>query len=117
MPMTWDAETNLKLLLAVLKVQAVNIDYEAVAKELSTDNVTCTPKAVSDQMRRLKKQVLGSGASTPIKKESPVPKAKATPRKQKATDNVDETPTKKRKVTAKPKEGKLQDDATDDQED
>ncbi|KAK4984847.1 hypothetical protein LTR66_008363 [Elasticomyces elasticus] len=117
MPMTWDAETNLKLLLAVTKVQAVKIDYEAVAKELSTDNVTCTPKAVMDQMRRLKKQALGSGASsTPTKNESPMPKAKATPRKQNATDIVDETPTKKRKLAAKPKEGKAQDDATADQE-
>ena len=46
---------NQKLLLSILKVQDVKVDFEAVAKALSTDGVTCTPRAVQEQLKKLKK--------------------------------------------------------------
>lgn len=45
------AEANLKLFLAVLEVQSVSIDTQGVA-----DHLGCTPRAVVEQMKKLRKQ-------------------------------------------------------------
>lgn len=53
--MTWNGEADAKLLLAILKVSDVKPDFEAVAQQLTTDEVTCTPRAVQEHLKKLRK--------------------------------------------------------------
>lgn len=48
-------DANAKLLLAALRTSNVKIDADAVSQELSTDTITCTPRAVQEQLKKLKK--------------------------------------------------------------
>ncbi|KAG8630091.1 hypothetical protein KVT40_001710 [Elsinoe batatas] len=52
--MTWDAEADRKLLLAILKTSGISIDYKAVATEMSTAEITCTANAIMHRIGRLK---------------------------------------------------------------
>ncbi|KAG9709573.1 hypothetical protein KCU73_g11790, partial [Aureobasidium melanogenum] len=53
---TWDAEADRKILLAVLKdpSASANIDWDALAAELSTDTVTCTVSALKKHISRIR---------------------------------------------------------------
>ncbi|TKA64208.1 hypothetical protein B0A49_09166 [Cryomyces minteri] len=120
MPMNWDGEADLKLLLAILKTQNVTVDFDTVAQELSTPSVVCTPRAVQERLKKLKKmatnrrQVFTSRAASPSADGVAGPKQKvATPRKKKATEGDDEveSPAKKRKV-ATPQKPTVKDELT-----
>ncbi|KAM0805331.1 hypothetical protein BDR22DRAFT_969070 [Usnea florida] len=67
--MTWNGEADVKLLLAILKVTNAKPDFDAVAKELTTDVVTCTTRAVQERLKKLRKMVgpVDHNAQTPTK--------------------------------------------------
>jgi len=49
------ADADRKLLLAIISAQAVKVDSAAVATLLTTGEMTCTPRAVGERIKRLKK--------------------------------------------------------------
>ncbi|GAB7347886.1 hypothetical protein MBLNU459_g5412t1 [Dothideomycetes sp. NU459] len=110
MPMNWDGEADRKLLLAILKTHAIKVDSDAIAADLSTESSKCTPRAVEERLKKLKKMASGSTAETtgdgPVEDEpTPDAKPKSTPRRKKAAvaddgDDDDPTPTKKARKTA-----------------
>ncbi|KAI4750555.1 hypothetical protein E4T52_16876 [Aureobasidium sp. EXF-3400] len=53
---TWDAEADRKILLALLKDPelSANVDWDALAAELSTETVTCTVGALKKRISRMK---------------------------------------------------------------
>lgn len=53
--LTLTGDADAKLLLAVLRTSNVKIDADAVSQELSTDTITCTPRAVQERLKKLKK--------------------------------------------------------------
>ncbi|KAL9137930.1 MAG: hypothetical protein Q9175_000840 [Cornicularia normoerica] len=119
--MTWNGEADAKLLLAILKVSDVKPDFDAVAKQasltslqLTTDEVTCTPRAVQEHLKKLRKIAQAEADPTTPGKATTI-----TP--SKASRKVAATPTgakKTRKPVAggKGKKGKaaaIVDDAED----
>ncbi|KAL2357237.1 hypothetical protein BJ546DRAFT_1058838 [Cryomyces antarcticus] len=111
MPMNWDGGADLKLLLAILKTQNVTVDFDSVAQELSTPSVVCTPRAVQERLKKLKK-IAANGRQVTSTGSGPKQKV-ATPRKKKAAKGDDdvESPAKKRKV-ATPKTPAVKDELT-----
>ena len=74
--MRWDTEADQQLLLAILAAHEVKIDFEAVASRLGEH---CTPRAVVERLKKLKKQAIGqdhSDQSTQMTKAPPVKKTK-----------------------------------------
>ncbi|CAD0087344.1 unnamed protein product [Aureobasidium vineae] len=53
---TWDAEADRKILLAVLKdpSASANVDWDALAAELTTDAATCTVAALKKHTSRIR---------------------------------------------------------------
>lgn len=49
------ADADRKLLLAIISAQSVKVDSPAVASILSVGEVTCTPRAVEERIKKLKK--------------------------------------------------------------
>lgn len=86
--MTWNSEADQQLLLAILAAHEVKIDSEAVASRLGEH---CTPRAVVERLKKLKKQAIAqddSAQSAPMPKASPVKKRKrVVPAESAATDN------------------------------
>ncbi|KAF4220977.1 hypothetical protein CNMCM8980_002855 [Aspergillus fumigatiaffinis] len=74
MPMTWDHETDAKLLLGIIATSNVKPDYEALAKYMGPD---CTVYAIQHRIRKLKTD---AGAVTTADVDSSTP---ATPEKRK----------------------------------
>lgn len=97
------------MLVSILKLQDVKVDFEAVANELSTDTITCTPRAVQEQLKKLKKVARKDDDGPETGKDGATPNAKpktTTPasKRKTAIDPTDAgTPTKKgRKHGPKP---------------
>ncbi|KAF1346615.1 hypothetical protein BDV97DRAFT_423312 [Delphinella strobiligena] len=53
--MKWTEAIEIKLLLTILEGCDVNLDSEAVAKVMAAAGETCTPRAVEDRFRKLKR--------------------------------------------------------------
>lgn len=60
--MNWSAEADLKMLLFIIQSADIKIDHAAVAKHLSDDEITLTPKAIKEHWRKLKTTPVGSEA-------------------------------------------------------
>lgn len=56
MPPTGEADR--KLFLSILRDQNVKVDSKAVATALSTGTTHCTPRAVEERLKKLKKMAL-----------------------------------------------------------
>lgn len=86
--MKWNTEADQQLLLAILAAHEVKIDFEAVASRLGEH---CTPRAVVERLKKLKKQAIAqddSASSAPMPRAPPVKKRKvAVPGENAATDN------------------------------
>ena len=87
--MKWDAKADQQLLLAILAAHEVKIDFEAVASRLGEH---CTPRAVVERLKKLKKQAAAqdysASSSAPMPKAPPVKKRKVVvPGEDAATDN------------------------------
>lgn len=86
--MKWDTKADQQLLLAILGAHEVRIDFEAVASRLGEH---CTPRAVVERLKKLKKQAIAqdySAPSAPMPKAPPVKKRKVVvPGGDAATDN------------------------------
>ena len=77
--MKWDSEADQQLLLAILAAHEVKVDSEAVAARLGEN---CTPRAVVERLKRLKKQATAqddSAPSGPMTKPPPLKKKKVKP--------------------------------------
>ncbi|TKA63634.1 hypothetical protein B0A49_09957 [Cryomyces minteri] len=114
MPMNWDGEADLKLLLAILKTQNVTVDFDTVAQELSTPSVKASLVDWMSSRTELTLHHSTSRAASPSADGVAGPKQKvATPRKKKATEGDDEveSPAKKRKV-ATPQKPTVKDELT-----
>lgn len=84
------AEADHKLLLAIIAEQPVSVDHAALAAHLG-----CTPRAVVERLKKLKK-LAGASPNT-------TPKTSVNPKKRAAKENGDETPSPKKRKTATPK--------------
>ncbi|KAI4724874.1 hypothetical protein E4T49_07347 [Aureobasidium sp. EXF-10728] len=82
---TWDAEADRKILLAVLKdpSASANVDWDALAAELTTDAATCTVSALKKHISRIR---VAAKNDNDEGSDSPVPKTPA-PKKGKAKAN------------------------------
>ncbi|KAF2219688.1 hypothetical protein BDZ85DRAFT_268191 [Elsinoe ampelina] len=67
--MTWDAEADRKLLLAIIQTSDVKVEHEAVAKLMSTDEVTCSVIAIKRRMQKLKEMCDLESTTKPKKGE------------------------------------------------
>ena len=72
--MTWDTKADQQLLLAILAAHEVKIDFEAVASRLGE---RCTPRAVVERMKKLKKRAIAQDSCAPS-----APMATAPPHKK-----------------------------------
>ncbi|TKX25875.1 hypothetical protein C1H76_1718 [Elsinoe australis] len=88
--MTWDADADRALLMAILKTSNVTIDYAAVAAELSTDDISLSKIAVQRRMQKLKEK-----AGVP--KGQVTPGRPGTKREVEEDDEAGETPALKKK--------------------
>ena len=91
--MKWDSDADQQLLLAILAAHEVKVDSEAVAARLGEN---CTPRAVVERLKRLKKQATAQDDSAPLgsrTKPPPLKKKKVMPvvNNTLATDGVDES--------------------------
>ncbi|KAJ9627031.1 hypothetical protein H2203_003491 [Taxawa tesnikishii (nom. ined.)] len=106
--MNWNGDADRALLLAILKTQDVKIDFDAVAQELTTEATTCTPRAVQERLKKLKRMAQEGGSAGNGDESgsgSSQPKPKSTPRKKTADGAADgESPLKKRKTPNKKKD-------------
>ncbi|CAF9921978.1 MAG: hypothetical protein ALECFALPRED_001987 [Alectoria fallacina] len=98
--MTWNGEADAKLLLAILKVSDVKPDFEA----LTTDDVTCTPRAVQEHLKKLRKVAQAEADPTAPGKSTITTPVKAA-RKAAATPNGVKK-TRKPATAGKGKKGK-----------
>ena len=55
---SWLAETHQKLLLLIIGLNKIQVDFEAVASAFGPD---CTPRAVQEQLKKLKKKAKENG--------------------------------------------------------
>lgn len=72
--MKWDTEADQQLLLAILAAHEVKVDSEAVASRLGEH---CTPRAVVERLKKLKKQAIvqdDNAPSDPMTKAPPARK-------------------------------------------
>ncbi|MCJ1363908.1 hypothetical protein MMC16_003017 [Acarospora aff. strigata] len=91
--MTWDGAADQHLLLSILTTHDVKVDFDVVAA-----NLGCTPRAVQERLKKLKKIA--------AEQKDADPNAPKTPTKTKAviTENGDATtPTPKKRKVATPK--------------
>lgn len=91
--MKWDSDADQQLLLAILAAHEVKVDSEAVAARLGQN---CTPRAVVERLKRLKKQATAQDDSAPfgpMTKPPPPKKKKVMPvvNDTLAADRVDES--------------------------
>ncbi|KAI9850497.1 MAG: hypothetical protein M1830_007014 [Pleopsidium flavum] len=95
--MTWDGVADQQLLLSILAAHEIKIDFDAVAA-----NLGCTPRAVQERLKKLKKVAGEQNSAGP-----PGPK---TPSKSKGAptngDAATPTPTPKKRKVATPKSAK-----------
>ncbi|KAH0288880.1 hypothetical protein M436DRAFT_83970 [Aureobasidium namibiae CBS 147.97] len=113
---TWDAEADRKILLAILRdpESSANINWEVLAAELSTDTVTCTIGALKKHISRIKiavKDVNSDGSDSAPKTPAPK-KGKA---KANGTAGSSAGPKSKGKGKSASKR-KVSDDSDDDDE-
>ncbi|KAG9965564.1 hypothetical protein KCU61_g1836, partial [Aureobasidium melanogenum] len=114
---TWDAEADRKILLAVLKdpSASANIDWDALAAELSTDTVTYTVSALKKHISRIRiaaRDDNSEGSDSPAFK---TPAPKKTKAKGDGTAGSSAGPKTKGKAKATPKR-KVFGDSDDDDE-
>ncbi|KAK6008729.1 hypothetical protein QM012_000632 [Aureobasidium pullulans] len=115
---TWDAEADRKILLRVLKDPnaSANINWDALAAELTTDTATCTVAALKKHISRIRVAARDDNGSEGS--DSPAPKTPA-PKKAKAkvnsTTDSSAGPKTKGKGKAASKR-KASDDSEDDDE-
>ncbi|PNS15525.1 hypothetical protein CAC42_784 [Sphaceloma murrayae] len=62
--MTWNAEADRALFMAIIETGNFQIDYEAVAGKLASDTVACSVIAVKRRMQKLKEMC---GVKGPVK--------------------------------------------------
>ena len=91
--MKWDSDADQQLLLAIFAAHEVRVDSEAVAARLGEK---CTPRAVVERLKRLKKQATAqdeSASAGPMTKPPPLKKKKVMPVQNimEAADEVDDS--------------------------
>lgn len=121
--MNWNGEADAKLLIAILKNSDVKVDLDGIAKQLTTDTTTCTPRAVQEHLKKLRKIAQGNAdPSSPAKSTIASSKASSshtpakTPRKRAATPANGVKKPRKPAAGGKGKKGKaatVVDDADD----
>ncbi|KAF2719576.1 hypothetical protein K431DRAFT_295877 [Polychaeton citri CBS 116435] len=98
MPVTWDAEADRKLLIAIIECSNVSIDNAAVANRMKQHDMDCTPMAIQKRLQRIR-TVAKDGVGTP----NGTPKSKTpSKRKDRARDGDNEepkTPLKRSKIS------------------
>ncbi|OJJ86770.1 uncharacterized protein ASPGLDRAFT_1267919 [Aspergillus glaucus CBS 516.65] len=80
MPMTWNDQSDAKLLVAILHTTSAKLDYAAIAEYMGPE---CTKVAVQIRITRLKKQVHDASNPTAAVAASDEGSAPATPEKRK----------------------------------
>ncbi|KAI9814026.1 MAG: hypothetical protein M1827_003490 [Pycnora praestabilis] len=112
--MKWDGDADQQLLLAILAAHHLFLDHAAIASRLGPQ---CTPRAVQERLKKLKKMASDNGlgsvtdkdndanGSIPtsggtLMKKRAVPKNMTAPRKKKDAGNGTPAAAKKRKVDA-----------------
>ncbi|MCJ1478301.1 hypothetical protein MMC13_006978 [Lambiella insularis] len=90
--MVWDAEADTKLLLAIIAEQPISVNHESLAGRLG-----CTPRAIVERLKKLKKQA----------GELPAPGSPATPKKRPLRSSEGEEAAAKKPRIAVPKTRKI----------
>ncbi|CAD0029916.1 unnamed protein product [Aureobasidium pullulans] len=77
---TWDAEADRKILLAILKDASVtaNINWDDLAAEISTEAATCSVAALKKHLSRLRISVKNGQDNSSDGSDNPAPETPAT---------------------------------------
>ncbi|GAB7362189.1 hypothetical protein MBLNU230_g2215t1 [Neophaeotheca triangularis] len=97
--MTWDAAADRKFFLLIIKTNNVTLDYDSLARQMSTADMTVTTSALKSRFKKLKKMAKEGSSEDGDDKATPT----TTPSKRKKGDGDEATPSKKLKSAAKAK--------------
>ncbi|THW54570.1 hypothetical protein D6D25_03592 [Aureobasidium pullulans] len=112
---TWDAEADRKILLAILKDASVtaNINWDDLAAEISTEAATCSVAALKKHLSRLRISVKNGQDSSSDGSDNPAPKTPATKGKAKGNGTAGSSAGPKSK--GKGRKRKVADESDDDE--